>query len=256
MNALWNKEPDPQKAYKKYMSMHISPTNTAKNSMIIKLLDELNIDLNKKKVLDYGCGGGYFSVFFAKKGALVKGIDISTYSVNAARYHAYIENVQDLCTFFVDGSPEKIEEEESFDLILLKDVIEHVGDDNTLLANFTRKLKTNGYFILITHNSWSLNFLIQGGYERFWKGNKQWNGWDEDHVRFYNPVMLRKKLHTIGLRTIMWGSSYLFPYSILGNLILRRKIKGNKFLHCLDTMLGRNTLFSRLGWSLAVVCKK
>ena len=35
-----------------------------------------------------------------------------------------------------------------------------------------------GRLLLSTQNSWSLNYLIEGAYRRWWCGERDWMGWD------------------------------------------------------------------------------
>ena len=60
----WWEEPDPKRAHEKYLAMHNSPTNRAKLAITTRLMQRL--DWSGKSVLEYGCGGGYFTVWMAK----------------------------------------------------------------------------------------------------------------------------------------------------------------------------------------------
>ena len=56
-------------------------------------------DVNGKKVLDAGCGYGYYSVLLAKRGATVTGIDISERMIKLAKKNAHKASVE--CQFSV-----------------------------------------------------------------------------------------------------------------------------------------------------------
>lgn len=60
-------------------------------------------DINGKTILDIGCGGGRYSVEFAKRGAAqVTGIDFAPNMVALARQHARQHGVLDRCRFVVE----------------------------------------------------------------------------------------------------------------------------------------------------------
>ena len=43
-------------------------------------------------------------------------------------------------------------------------------------------------------------------------GNRNWMGWNPDHVRFYNYWLLRNKLLKNNFVPFRWFGSYYFPY--------------------------------------------
>src|SRR3989338_2469963 len=73
------------------------------NSGAYALLHQLNpirlafvqsqIDLENKKVVDLGCGGGIFSEALAQAQAKVTGIDLNQYALDQARAHAEVQQL-------------------------------------------------------------------------------------------------------------------------------------------------------------------
>ena len=63
-------------------------------------------------------------------------------------------------------------------------------------------LKDGGKLILTTQNSFSLNFLIEGTYNKIKNPNKKWLGWDRTHIRFYTPNKLRKFASNLNVKKI------------------------------------------------------
>ena len=81
--------------------------------------------LNKKNVLDIGCGGGLLSEPMCRLGAKVTGIDASDKNIKVAKLHSKKNNLQ--IDYFC-SSPEKFNTKDKFDVILNMEIVEHVED--------------------------------------------------------------------------------------------------------------------------------
>ena len=199
------------------------------------------------KVMEVGAAGGIWTEFFLKKGASVTCIDTSEQILKGnAKLHPQAN--------FVLADAATVALKTEFDLVFAKDVIEHIRNDGEFLRNMNRHLKDDGRIMLITQNSWSLNYLIQGSYH-FLRGDKNWYGWDPTHVRFYNAVSLRRKLKAAGFQPGRWFGNYYFPYRILQDRLgINAGLKffnGIELLHLYD-----KPPFSVTGWSIGVVARK
>ncbi|MEQ8361816.1 MAG: class I SAM-dependent methyltransferase [Cyclobacteriaceae bacterium] len=113
-----------------------------------------NIDLDGKDILDFGCGMGGMSTWYAQNwNCNVLGIDIDQFHIDVAQHikRKYdVQNVsfecQDILTY---------PNERKFDLIVMNDVAEHI-EINTLeliMASLKERLKRGGK-ILITYPPW------------------------------------------------------------------------------------------------------
>lgn len=110
---------------------------------ILKILDEF--DFNGKKILDYGCGDGFYSAYLHKKGASVVGLDISQKMIDFAKYN-YQKDNNGISFFLTDGTNLKFESD-YFDYIISSLVLQHVVDEkilSNLFNEFSRTLKENG----------------------------------------------------------------------------------------------------------------
>ena|SRR3989344_3689705 len=106
---------------------------------------ELLGNVKGKKILDFGCGTGIYAKLLTKKGAIVKGFDISEEMLKIAKK----ENPKlDLKI----GSGYKIPFNEKFDIILASLVVHYLKDWNKMLREIKRVLKPNGLFIFSTGN--------------------------------------------------------------------------------------------------------
>ncbi|MDD5439560.1 MAG: class I SAM-dependent methyltransferase, partial [Candidatus Omnitrophica bacterium] len=97
-------------------------------------------DLKGKKVLEIGCGKGYFSGFFAGRGAQYYGLDIDRDELSFISKRNTGTIVQGNGT----GIPCK---DGSFDIVFSNCVIEHIPDDDGVLSEARRVLKKDGFLI-------------------------------------------------------------------------------------------------------------
>lgn len=220
-----------------------------KNNFISELLG----DLSGKRFLDYGCGAGMFSVHAAKQGAIeVVGVDAEDSVLATARFFADREGVGSKCVFIRSATFPSLPRIRGFDVILLKDVIEHVPDDQALVETAARYLTPGGVMVLSTQNSMSLNYLIEGTYQRKIRGDKNWQGWDETHLRFYTSLSLSRIIRKAGLEPQAWRSVYIIPHKIP-----KPGSQGKAFFRIeafswLDKTLGAVFPYNRLGWNIIV----
>ena len=86
-----------------------------------------NNPLSGLKILDIGCGGGLLSEPFARLGAIVTGIDASDKNIKVAKIHAKKSNLK---INYICSTPENLNYDKKFDVILNMEVVEHVQDLN------------------------------------------------------------------------------------------------------------------------------
>ncbi|MDA8406587.1 MAG: methyltransferase domain-containing protein [Deltaproteobacteria bacterium] len=245
----WLRSFDPESALNSYLDQQSKVYSKVKNEFVRELLG----DLKGKSVIDYGCGAGLFSVHAAKSGAIeVIGVDAEESVLTTARYFASIEGVSNYCSFVRSDTFPMFTARRGFDVILMKDVIEHAPDDDTLLATASKALNPGGIMVISTQNSLSLNYAIQGTYHRVLRHNKQWFGWDETHLRFYTPIGLARKLKTVGLGCEAWRSVYIVPYKIPKPCGAEKRFYRIDALSWIDRALGGVFPYNRLGWNIIV----
>lgn len=116
-------------------------------------------------------------------------------------------------------------------------------------------LKAGGAILIITQNSRSLNYVIQGE-KNFLKGNWPSYGWDETHVRFYSPSSLQSKLEKAGFSDCHWFESYYFPYRILRDKLGSWGGEGKIFSFPELLGINRKWPINRLGWSIGCYAVK
>ncbi len=130
------------------------------------------------KVLDIGCGGGLACEFLAKRGAHVSGIDLSFNSIKAAQEHAKKSNLQ---IDYQCGVAENLPyEENTFDVVVCFDVLEHVEDWKKAIGEIYRVLNKNGIFLFDTINKtfkskFIMIWLLEDILKQIPRGLHDWN---------------------------------------------------------------------------------
>ena len=150
-NELYNRMADGWWNENNFLFMLKTSLNPARFGHFRSLLiDTLKIDLEGKRVLDIGCGGGLLAEEFARLGLRVTGIDPSAASLETARAHA---SHAGLDIEYQVGIGEQIPFEDStFDIAYCCDVLEHVNNLEQVIAETARILKPGGIYLYDTIN--------------------------------------------------------------------------------------------------------
>jgi len=102
-------------------------------------------DLAGKRILDAGCGYGPFSTAASMRGAAVLSVDIGRRLVARAMARAGSRGlVADACELGV--------RDESFDVVISSEMLEHTGAPLRLLRELARVLRAPGLLVLTTPN--------------------------------------------------------------------------------------------------------
>ena len=102
-------------------------------------------NIKGKKILDFGCGSGIYAKILTKKGAKVKGFDISPQMIKIAK-----EENPKLDLKIASGY--KIPFKEKFDIVLAALVIDYFNDWDRVFKQVNKVLKKGGYFIFSQGN--------------------------------------------------------------------------------------------------------
>jgi len=172
--------------------------------------------------LDAGCGCG-FMLEDLKQFGTVYGIDASIDALFFSKKTSYLAHLVRSSLEFLPFN------DETFDLITVLDVLEHVDDDFKALENLYRILKKDGMIIIHVP---AFMFL--------------WSGHDEinQHKRRYTLVQLRRVLVSSGftVEKITYSNMLLFPIVYIVRLIRNLQGKGpesdfNIKLHSISNMM-------------------
>jgi len=181
------------------------------------------------KVLDVGCGGGFSCEFLAKKGSITYGIDSSAKCIEAAQKHRY-KNSLDIN--YKVGVAEKLPyQDNTFDVVICVDVLEHVSDYYQVVSEIYRVLKPGGIFFYDTINrnfqsQFVMIWLMENLLRLIPQGVHDWNN-------FIQPEELKELMLSLDFVEIEMKGFDLFGEigSVLGELnIFRKNLKLDKWL--------------------------
>lgn len=111
-------------------------------------------------VLEIGCGDGGNLLPLAQRGCRVTGVDLAETRIRDAR--RFFEAAGAEGTFIAQDIFTVKELEHSFDLIICHDVLEHIGDKRTFLANLRRYVREGGQ-VFMSFPAWQMPF---GGHQQ------------------------------------------------------------------------------------------
>lgn len=121
----------------------------------VRALISGSYNLTDKKILDLGSGEGGTSFLLSQNNFLIS----SDYS--SIRLRRQRDNFNQSNSFLVNNDAKHLPfPDNSFDIIILQDVIEHIDDTEKLIAETNRVLKSGGLIYLSTPNRFSVFNII------------------------------------------------------------------------------------------------
>jgi len=210
---------------------------------ILKVYDvikKLNKNYGFKKVLDVGCADGSFSEKLKDDfGFDMHGVDVSKKAIASANKRGVTAKVHNL------ENPLPYSDN-SFDLVVACEVIEHLYDTDFFLSEMKRVLKDDAFLMLSTPNLVSLvnRFkVLFGMYPSFVPEYKVGGA---GHIRAYTVPILKRQLKDHQLKSVLVVSPNItFPMA-------NKKIPS--FLKKLAIRLG--DFFPNIGSHMIIVSKK
>jgi SAM-dependent methyltransferase len=146
-----------------------------------------------KSVLEAGCSTGYITKFLFERGCNVVGIEIDPDAAEVAECWAERVVVGDLD----DAETWNYVKDESFDVVVLCDVLEHLRDPLESMRQAVRKLKPSGYMVASLPNvaHGDVRIAMINGIFRY----REWGLLDRTHVRFFTLETARQLFQEAGL---------------------------------------------------------
>jgi len=121
------------------------------------------VNLEGKKVVDIGCGGGILAESIAQSGADTTGIDLSEKALKVAELHA-LEVGANLTYRSISAEALADEQAEQFDVVTCMEMLEHVPDPASVVRACAKLCKPGGtlFFSTLNRNPKSYLFAIIG----------------------------------------------------------------------------------------------
>ena len=218
----------------------------------------LTFNLNKYELnnngimLDVGCGEGrhIFGVMQDYPQMKCVGLDMDNASLNKAEEgYQYFESISNAGAEFIKGSAYSLPfPDESIDLIVCSEVLEHLHEYNDAVGEIHRVLKPGGKFYASVPASWPEKVC--------WSLSKDYQNQPGGHLRIFNQLELvseikesgfkflsSEKFHSIHspywwLRCLFWKSQDSnFLVNLYKKMLERHILKKPFFLNLLDRAL-------------------
>ena len=120
-------------------------------------LKQTNSPLKGLNILDIGCGGGLLSEPITRLGAKVTALDASKKNIQVAKFHAKKNSLK---INYLCSSPEKLNLNKKFDVVLNMEIVEHVEDLNFFIKKSSNLLKKNGLMFIATLNKTFKSYMF------------------------------------------------------------------------------------------------
>ncbi len=187
-----------------------------------------NAQLEGKRVVDIGCGGGLLSEGMAALGAQVTGIDLSEKALSVARLHLF-ESGHTVDYRLISAEAMADEAPGSFDHVTCLELLEHVPDPASTVAACARLVKPGGQVFLSTINRNPKAYLVAVlGAEYLLQLLPRGT---HDYSRFLKPAELAQLCRNAGLEVLEITGLRYNPFARAGvvgadtdiNYLLRAK---------------------------------
>jgi ubiquinone/menaquinone biosynthesis C-methylase UbiE len=164
-----------------------------------------------EKIIDIGCGSGYYTKKLAKKGCIVTGIDIDKDLVGIAKKYNLLNN----CEYYIANAERLPFKSNCFDKAISMCAFEHFRNDEKAINEMGRVLKKSGIAVLS---------LDSFSYKNINKKIKEKHKITEKVVNYYTLHKIKSKMKKAGLRVV--NHCYLLN-SVISDLLMELLIKSN-----------------------------
>jgi 2-polyprenyl-6-hydroxyphenyl methylase/3-demethylubiquinone-9 3-methyltransferase len=193
----------------------------------VRYVEQCVGDLNNRRALDVGCGGGLLSEALAAEGANVLGIDMAAELIDVATLHA-LESGRTVEYRQIAAEALAAEQPAAFDLVCCMEMLEHVPEPASVIDACAQLVRPGGDVIFSTINRHPKAFaLAVVGAE--YVMNLVPRGTHE-YEKFIRPSELDRWARHAGLDVI--GVKGLRYNPLLKSARLSDDLDINYFMHC------------------------
>jgi SAM-dependent methyltransferase len=157
------------------------------------------------RILDIGCGTGLNARHLAAMGHAVVGTDLSSVAIEKFKQNGFDGFVCDMERVGALPQPDA-----SFDLAFASEVIEHIADTATFLAELHRLVRPGGLLVLSTPNSAFWPYRLLG-----LAGRTPTEYQHPGHVRFFSRRSLARAIESAGFAVETMSARHI--YLVLGS---------------------------------------
>jgi len=174
-----------------------------------------------RKLLDIGCGTGYFPAWMKQKGYKVAGVetDVKARAFAQQEFGIPVYSPEEFLKYEIDGK---------FDVITLWHVLEHLDDFNLYIERMLEHLIPGGSLMIALPNC---NAYDARHYREFWAGYDV-----PRHLWHFTPSTFQILAEKHGLKIMKMKRLPLDPFY---NAMLSEKYKGNKFYVISGVVIGK-----------------
>lgn len=177
------------KHYEKYSREdYLSPVTIKRYDELLAMFEKYR---KTNRILDVGCGVGYFLQHAATKGWEVYGTEFTDAAVASCEAKGILMKQGPLSTDWY--------EKESFDVITSFEVLEHINNPVPEVSNFYKLLRKGGVLYFTTPNF--------NCFERFWLKSKYSVICYPEHLCYYTPKTVNFLMNKIGFAKVSLKTS-------------------------------------------------
>jgi 2-polyprenyl-3-methyl-5-hydroxy-6-metoxy-1,4-benzoquinol methylase len=202
----------------------------------VSILDGLlSTECSRPRILDFGCGPGWFSNILANFGPTL-GVDLSRETISRAKVRYQGPEYQSVDIFNWDYPTG------AFDIVVSQEVLEHVEDQTRYLDIAYELLRKGGYLILTTPNAKTMLAIPE-------KQRKEWTNQPLENwvTRRELRALLRRRFNKIHMNTITFGMGSKGSYRLVNSSKLE------SILQTIGLLKVHNLLRARMGYGLHIV---
>lgn len=195
------------------------------NLILRKEINEVKkVGASSRLLLDIGCGTGWTTAFWKSKGFEVTGVEPSQARAALARKRHGME--------VIESYLEDLKLDKSYDVIILRHMVEHLADPLPMLEKVVGHLAPDGILLIVVPNIDSIGRRL---FDNLWE-------WVLPlHCSFFNPRSLRALVEAAGLCA---EKLYQSPSPLYYSECLTRKYPGSALARRINGSSLGSALFS------------